>query len=70
MFTYLCVLSTVHKINVKEQGTGRTVAAARRKGKMKKQPHVEVPPVEMILRYPVEVWVSSGEPFCKPESES
>ena len=35
----------------------------------KKVPHVEPPPVEMILRYPIEVWVSTGDPFKKPQRE-
>ena len=45
------------------------VGEKREKKTQKSQPHVEVPPVDMILRYPIEVWVSSGEAFCKPESE-
>ena len=28
---------------------------------------VEVPPIDVILRYPVEVWASAGEKFVKPE---
>ena len=30
-------------------------------------PNVEPPPTEMVLRYPIEVWASFGEPFVKPE---
>ena len=30
---------------------------------------MEPPPVAMVLRYPVELWVSCGEGFVKPESE-
>ena len=28
---------------------------------------MEVPPTDVILRYPVEVWASAGEKFVKPE---
>ena len=28
---------------------------------------VELPPLETILRYPIEVWVSSGKNFVPPE---
>ena len=31
--------------------------------------HVELPPLETILRYPIEVWVSSGKNFVPPEGE-
>ena len=30
--------------------------------------YVEPPPLEMALKYPVEVWISCGEDFVKPES--
>ena len=28
---------------------------------------VELPPLDAILRYPIEVWVSSGKNFVAPE---
>ena len=28
---------------------------------------VQIPPVDVILRYPIEVWVSSGPEFFPPE---
>ena len=65
--TDISILCTDRKIKVKQQGSGMSGSVAKRP---KKQPQIEVPPVDMILRYPVEVWVSSGEPFCKPDSES
>lgn len=37
------------------------------KRKKAKGPYIESPPVEMVLRHPIEVWVSSGEPLIKPE---
>ena len=41
-----------------------------KKGKKKrKQPHIDPPPPDMVLKYPIEVWISSGENFVKPESE-
>ena len=30
-------------------------------GKGKKKPFIEPPPHDMVLRYPIEVWVSGGE---------
>jgi len=28
---------------------------------------MELPPLEAVLRYPIEVWASAGEAFIKPE---
>ena len=39
------------------------------KKKKVKGRHIEPPPAEMVLRYPIEVWVSLGEAFVKPDSE-
>ena len=43
-------------------------AKTEKKIKVKKEkgPFVELPPVELVLRYPIEVWMSCGEPFVKP----
>jgi hypothetical protein len=30
---------------------------------------VELPPLDSILRYPIEVWVSSGKNFVSPEGD-
>ena len=48
----------------------KTAARSGRKpDKPKKQVEIKPPPIDMILRYPIEVWVSMGEPFIKPESK-
>ena len=39
------------------------------KKKKKKGLQVDPPSTELILKYPIEVWVSSGENFIKPESK-
>jgi hypothetical protein len=31
---------------------------------------VELPPLDSILRYPIEVWVSSGKNFVSPEGDN
>ena len=36
----------------------------------RKMPRIDPPPVDMILRYPIEVWVSAGEAFVPPEGAS
>ena len=33
-------------------------------------PYVEPPPLELALKFPVEVWISCGEDFVKPQSMS
>lgn len=38
--------------------------------KPSKGPKIQSPPVDMVLRYPIEVWVSAGEQFVKPESKT
>ena len=39
------------------------------KKKKRKLPKIDPPPPEMVLKYPIEVWVSTGENFIKPESK-
>ena len=41
----------------------------KKKKSMKNLPHIEPPSIEAVLRYPIEVWVSTGENFIKPESK-
>lgn len=44
------------------------VVSNRRTARPKTAGRMEAPPpLEVILRYPVEVWASSGEKFIKPE---
>ena len=42
----------------------------KKKKRTRKEPYVEPPSVDMVLRYPVELWVSCGEGFVKPESKN
>ena len=51
------------------QQAAKLKAAKSTGGKGKKKPYIEPPPHEMVLRYPIEVWVSGGEEFIQPESE-
>ena len=37
--------------------------------KQNSAPYVEPPPLELALKYPVEVWISCGEDFVKPQSK-
>ena len=41
----------------------------KKKESKNKGPHVDLPPAELVMKYPIEVWVSCGETFKKPESE-
>ena len=41
----------------------------KKEKRKRKQPHIDPPPPDMVLKYPIEVWISSGENFVKPESE-
>ena len=45
----------------------RKATAPPKKSSAKKGKHIEPPPVDMVLRYPIEVWVSGGEEFVKPD---
>ena len=52
------------------QAQKKAAKAAERAATKKKRRPIDPPPVEMVLRYPIEVWVSGGEEFVKPERES
>lgn len=45
----------------------KKASASKTKGKSKKFA-VEKPPAGLVLRFPMEVWVSGGEAFVRPES--
>lgn len=57
-----------------EDATNGTSAHAqngvKKKGGKRKKPRIEPPPPDMVLKFPIEVWISSGENFVKPERES
>ena len=53
----------------KSPGKSPTQNGGKKGKKKKKGPHIDPPPPEMVLKYPIEVWISSGENFVKPESK-
>ncbi|ELU06637.1 hypothetical protein CAPTEDRAFT_220130 [Capitella teleta] len=38
------------------------------KRKSRQGPHIDLPPVDMVLKYPIEAWISCGEAFVKPSN--
>lgn len=57
-------------IKQEEEEQAEKTAKKSKNGDKDKGPHVEPPPIDMVLRYPIEVWVACGENFVKPESEN
>lgn len=51
------------------QNKEKSVSGGKRNSKFRQGSKVEHTSVEPILRYPIEVFVSCGENFSKPESE-
>lgn len=51
------------------QSKEKSVSGGRSNSKFRQVSKVEHPSVDPILRYPIEVFVSCGENFSKPESE-
>ncbi|CAH1787762.1 unnamed protein product [Owenia fusiformis] len=73
---YILLPGEEREINIGEEFLAKNWAAIAKTPKAKPaRPHrknsisnVQPPPTEEILRYPIEVWASSGEPFVKPEA--